>query len=78
MNLLTRRLVANKELLLVDVGGHSDVEKSDHHFIVGLVAPTDSLIWIGIVQIVGGIIEPCDCLQFRSSFQRHGLREFVA
>lgn len=45
-------MVADEELLLVKVRGNSDIEEADHHFVVGLVAPGDGTVGIGIVQVV--------------------------
>ena len=47
----TRRY-ANKEVLLVEIGADCDVEEADHHFVVGLVAPADFGVGVGIVVIV--------------------------
>src|SRR5580693_7065426 len=76
--LLLRWRVANEELLLIYVGRHGDVEKSNHHFIVSLISPADGFIWVRIVSILRRIIEPRDGLQFGSGFQGERLGEFVA
>ena len=41
-----------EELLLVHVGGNGDVEKANHHFVVGLISPAHGSIGIGIVLVV--------------------------
>src|ERR1700693_2177313 len=47
----------------VHSGGDRDVEKSDHHFIVGLIAPADCYVGVGIMWIVFGIVVPRDGLE---------------
>src|ERR1700722_13465337 len=36
----------------VHIGGDGDVEKTDHHFVVGLIAPSNCHVGIGIVGII--------------------------
>ena len=43
---------AEKVTCLVHIGRDGYVEKSDHHFIVCLVTPTNGYIRIGVVWIV--------------------------
>src|SRR3984885_13062706 len=76
--LFFRGRLANEKLLLINIGGHGDVEKSNHHFIVSLISPADGFVWIRIVAILGSVIEPRDGLQFGSGFQRERLGEVVA
>jgi hypothetical protein len=47
-----RKIGAYKVTRFIHIGRDGYVEKSDHHFIVGLVTPTNGHIGIGIVWIV--------------------------
>ena len=69
---------ANEVLGLVQIGADGYVEKSDHHFIVGLIAPADGRVWIGIVRIIFGIVVPGDGLQHGAGGQRERLGKAVA
>src|SRR5277367_2581246 len=62
--LLLRRIAgADEEVGLVEIGAHGYVEEADHHFVVGLIAPADGGVGIGIVRIILGIVVPGDGLQ---------------
>jgi hypothetical protein len=75
---LVRSCVAIEEFFLVDVAFDGDVEKADHHFVVGLIAPADGAVGIGVVRIVFGVVIPGDGLEFGACFQRERVGEFVA
>ena len=50
-------------MLFVEVGGDGDVEETDHHFVLGLIAPADGDGGVGIVRIVCGVVEDGDGLE---------------
>ena len=77
--LLWRRIGGADEVTgLVQICPYCYVEKSDHHFVVGLIAPADGGVGIGIVGIIFGIVVPGDGLQHGAGGQRQGLGEAIA
>ena len=44
-----RRIRPDKVMPFIQIGAHRDVKKSDHHFVVSLIAPSDRRIRIGVV-----------------------------
>src|SRR5271169_843277 len=76
--LLRRRIAGADEVVgLVQIGADGYVEEADHHFIVGLIAPADGGVGIGIVGIIFGIVEPGDGLQNGAGGQRPRLGETI-
>src|SRR6185437_15540323 len=73
-----RRWMASEKLLLAHAGGNGHVEKADHHFIPGLLAPDHGGVGIGIVRVVCGIVVPGDGLQPGSGLHKPRLDELVA
>ena len=71
-------LVAHEELLFIHVGGDSDVEEADHHLFVGLAAPADFYVGIGIMRVVLGVVVPRDGLEFGSGFKEARLGQAIA
>ena len=71
--LLLRGIALADEVVgLVEIGADGHVEESDHHFIVGLIAPADGGVGIGIVRIIFRIVVPGYGLQHRAGGQRSG------
>ena len=68
--LLRWAALADEVMGLVEIGAHCYVEEADHHFIVGLIAPANGGVGIGIVGIIFGIVVPGDGLQHGASGQR--------
>src|SRR5712692_3250416 len=56
----------DEKVLLVHPSRHRDVEKSHHHFVVGLLAPAYLCICIRIVGVCFRIVVPRDRLKFRA------------
>src|ERR1700735_1198588 len=76
--LLLQRIGGADEVVgLVEIGAYCYVEKSDHHFVVGLIAPADGDAGIGIVGIIFGIVVPGDGLENSAGGQRQRLGEAI-
>src|SRR5260370_4651050 len=69
---------ADEKVLFVYSRRDRNVEKSHHHFVIGLFAPAHFGIRIRIVQVRFGIVVPRDRLKFCSRFQVTRHRQLVA
>jgi len=70
--------LAEEKFPLVHRGGDGDVEKANHHFVVGPLAPGDGAVGIGVVDIVGRVVVPGDGLELGSGLDAAGLGKPVA
>src|SRR5216684_8335726 len=71
--------VASHEVFpLVEIGRDGNVEKTHHHLFVGLLAPPDILVRIGIMRVLARVVIPGDRLENGSRFQREWLGQLVA
>ena len=68
---------ANKEPLLVRLRRHGHIEESDHHFLIGLIAPGHDRYRIRVVRIVARVVIPGDRAHPRSSLQQSRLCEAI-
>src|ERR1017187_5221309 len=55
----------------------SDIEPADHHLVPGLISKVHNRVWIGVIRIVGRVIEVRDALDPASFGQQHRLGENV-
>ena len=57
---------------------HRHIEKSHHHFVVGLITPLDRAFRIGVVRIATGVVVPGDSLQVATRREQSRLCKLVA
>lgn len=65
-------------MLLVGACGNGHVEETDHHFVVGLLAPGYGAIGIRVVGVVRRVVIPADRLEFGSGLNQTGFGKAVA
>ena len=75
--LLRCAALADEVMGLVEIGAHCYVEEANHHFVVGLIAPANGGIGIGIVRIIFGIVVPGDGLEHGAGGQLERLGEAI-
>src|SRR5258708_5779242 len=79
--LMSRRgaIVAPHEVSpLVEIRRDGDIEKTNHHLFVGLLAPADFLIRSGVMRVAARVVVPGDSLEHGACLQTERVRKFVA
>src|SRR5216683_2764502 len=57
---------ADEIVPLVQMGGYGDIKETDHHLLIGLIAPPHCARGIRVVRIVPRVVVPGDGLEFRT------------
>src|SRR5689334_8891167 len=68
-NTLFLLLLLRKQLLRVHIAGEGDLHEPDHHLLPALVSPFDLAAWVGIVRVIGRVVEVGGAHHLRPSRQ---------